>query len=157
MSGPIAPVAPYAILFRDELERQSVERAQLGELRDIAIQHGPIKRGHVPSPIPPAKLQVDADQLDEQSASVMRCLCSWTFQKFSDVARTIPVPSLLKARIRDSNSSSGMVQSLGQEVTYLSERASNGAFRTAGVGRDFRELGSLQPEFEHASSGDIQL
>src|ERR1700734_1405104 len=92
MGGSIAPAAPYPVLFTDELEWQSLKRAQLGELRGIALQHDPFRRARVARIVPPAKLQVDADELDEQAATLRRWECPRPSKKVRDLARTVQLP-----------------------------------------------------------------
>src|SRR5262249_30127956 len=61
-----------------------------------------------------------------------------------------------KLRTRDSKLSSGMVQAPVEEFPDLTEGAADRALRAPGVLGNLRELGSLQPEFQHATAERIQ-
>src|SRR3954469_8401069 len=55
-----------------------------------------------------------------------------------------------KRRTRDSNSSSVIAESIGQQFTDPGERATHRTLRAAGVLGDLRDRQSLQPEFQDA-------
>ncbi len=70
MLWAVTPDPPYPVFFTDELDRQPIEGAELGELRGIALQQSPITRNWIARALPPAKFQVNADQLHEQRVSL---------------------------------------------------------------------------------------
>lgn len=83
---------PRPVLLADEIERQVVEGDQLREPFDMGFEPDRPGAGG-----PPAELQVDADQFDEQSVAIGRARCRDFGEMVGDLARALPPPIQLEA------------------------------------------------------------